>query len=254
MRLNVNHVYKSYVENTGHENYVLQDVNFIVEKSEFVCLLGHSGCGKSTLLNLIAGYIKPDKGSIVIDNNSITGPSSDRGVVFQEYALFPWYSVIENVSFGLEVRGLKKEESRQIAREYISLVGLEGYENKYPTSLSGGMKQRVGIARALANKPKILLMDEPFGALDALTRDTMRKELLNIWLKLKPTVIFITHSVPEAVYLADKVILLKDGIIDVSVDIDLPRPRDTKCKEFLNYVEIFENHLIGEMDIAVNNE
>jgi len=180
-------------------------VNLDVGVGEFVCLVGHSGCGKSTILNLVAGYIKPDRGEVLFDGRAVERPGPDRGVVFQEHALFPWYSVLDNVAFGPLVTRHGRMQSREIARAYLRLVGLESFSNAYPDTLSGGMKQRVGIARALANKPSTLLMDEPFGALDALTRDAMRTELLRIWLQLQPTVVFVTHSVPEAVFLADQV-------------------------------------------------
>lgn len=258
MKLQVKGVYKSYDSPTlqGPRYYVLQGIDLEVQESEFVCLLGHTGCGKSTLLNLIAGYIKPDRGEITVDGEPIHGPSADRGVVFQEYALFPWYTVLENVAFGPEVRGKSKAEATVLARLYITLVGLKGFENYLPDSLSGGMKQRVGIARALANKPSILLMDEPFGALDALTRETMRKELLRIWLEVKPTVIFVTHSVPEAVYLADRIALMaaRPGTIKAIIKVDLPRPRDTHHQKFLDYVQEIENFLAGEASLEIRNE
>lgn len=221
--------------------YVLKNLNLEIADHEFICVLGKSGCGKSTLLNLLAGYLKPDYGSIVVDGNEVTGPSAKVGVVFQEHALFPWYTVSQNVQFGLKIR--KEKKAKQIAEEYIHLVGLDGYSDKYPSELSGGMAQRVGIARALANNPDLLLMDEPLGALDALTRENMRIELIKIWEQTKKTILFITHSVPEAVYLADRVILLKEGSIDMDVRIDMERPRAPKSKEFLEYVTLFENGL-----------
>jgi len=221
-----------------------------------VALVGHSGCGKSTILNLLAGYIKPDRGAVTVDGASVRGPGPDRGVVFQDHALFPWYSVLDNVAFGPVVRHFPRARATSIAHDYLRLVGLEQYAQEYPDTLSGGMKQRVGIARALANEPSALLMDEPFGALDALTRDTMRKELLRIWLQLQPSVVFVTHSVPEAVYLADRVAVMKlgDGTIHRYFSIDLPRPRNTRTTEFLDYVDAIEAVLNGEAEVAVNRE
>ena len=192
------------------------------------------------------GYIKPDRGEVLVDGRRVERPGPGRGVVFQEHALFPWYSVLDNVAFGPLVTRHGRTESREIARSYLRLVGLERAANVYPDTLSGGMKQRVGIARALANKPSTLLMDEPFGALDALTRDAMRAELLRIWLQLQPTVVFVTHSVPEAVFLADQVSVMKlgEGSIHRTLRIELPRPRDTRTREFLDYVDTIEAYLV----------
>lgn len=245
MGLTINDVSKSFKDDKGDMKAVLKNMNLTVNKGEFVCILGHSGCGKSTLLNLIAGYIKPDKGAIMVNDEQVKGPSADRGVVFQEHALFPWYTVTQNIAFGPLVNGKNKDDATEIAKKYVSMIGLEGYENSYPSSLSGGMQQRVGIARALANTPEILLMDEPLGALDALTRESMRQELLRIWMELKPTVVFITHSISEAVYLADRVIVLKEGETNMEVDIELERPRDYKNAKFLEYVDSLEKCLMN---------
>lgn len=245
MGLTINDVSKSFKDDKGDMKAVLKNMNLMVNKGEFVCILGHSGCGKSTLLNLIAGYIKPDKGMIMVNDEQVKGPSADRGVVFQEHALFPWYTVTQNIAFGPLVNGKSKDDATEIAKKYVSMIGLEGYENSYPSSLSGGMQQRVGIARALANTPEILLMDEPLGALDALTRESMRQELLRIWMELKPTVVFITHSISEAVYLADRVIVLKEGETNMEVDIELERPRDYKNAKFLEYVDSLEKCLMN---------
>jgi len=248
-KLRIEDVYKSFdPPEATHRQYVLQGISLRVAQGEFVSLLGHTGCGKSTLLNLIAGYIKPDKGQILIDGKRIEGPGADRGVVFQEYALFPWYTVLENVAFGPEVRGVDRAISRQLARRYVRLVGLEGFDNLFPDALSGGMKQRVGIARALANEPSVLLMDEPFGALDALTRETLRRELLRIWLEVRPTVIFVTHGIAEAVALSDRVAVMNlSGTLERVVDIVLPRPRDPHGENFLNYVKLLERLLMKEI-------
>ncbi|MDF2567358.1 MAG: putative transporter ATP-binding protein [Oscillospiraceae bacterium] len=234
-------VYKAFEEIDGKPKYVLNDIRLHIHDGEFVCILGKSGCGKSTLLNLLAGYLKTDAGRISVNGQEIDGPSAQRGVVFQQHALFPWYTVMENIEFGPKLA--KRKDSKKIAQELVSLVGLNGYENKYPGSLSGGMAQRVGIARALANDPEVLLMDEPLGALDAMIRQNMRREIIKIWEKTNKTVIFITHSIPEAVYLADRVVLLKEGRVEEDVKIDISRPRDVKSPEFLEYVDFFEKGL-----------
>ncbi len=201
---------------------------------EFVCVLGPSGCGKTTLLRIIAGLEEPTGGTILLNNKEITGPGSDRGMVFQEFGLFPWRTVRKNIEFGLEIRKVEKEERRKISDKYIDLVGLKGFENSHPYELSGGMKQRVGIARALANDPEILLMDEPFGALDAQTRNLMQKELLRIWSEMKKTVVFITHSVDEAVFVADRVVVMsaRPGNIRYVFNVEWERPRDRASVEF----------------------
>ncbi|MFW2491678.1 ABC transporter ATP-binding protein [Clostridium chromiireducens] len=245
-------VFKAFDECEGKLKYVLNDFSLDIEDGEFICILGKSGCGKSTLLNLIAGYLKSDNGNILVNGKEVEAPSAERGVVFQQHALFPWYTVAQNIEFGLKIK--KKRDSKKIVDKYIDLIGLQGYENKYPSSLSGGMAQRVGIARALANDPEVLLMDEPLGALDAMTRDTMRKELIKIWKATNKTIIFITHSVPEAVYLADRVVLLKEGKIEMLEKIDIPRPRNTKSVEFMKYVEMFEKGLTDNLDEAVITE
>lgn len=240
MDLTLENVRKSY---NGHP--VLKGVNLQVKSHEFICVLGHSGCGKSTMLNLIAGFIQPDEGSIYVDGNIVKGPSKERGVVFQEHALFPWYTVLKNVTFGPIVQGMDKQKAAELAQARLRMVGLEKYANHYPEELSGGMKQRVGIARALAAEPKILLMDEPFGALDVFTKETLRKELIDIWMALKTTIIFITHDISEAVYLADRVIVMKNGLIAKDLHIDLPRPRKYHHGRFGEYVEELERVLVN---------
>lgn len=236
-------LYKSF--DTDPDNperrYVIKNLNLEIQPNSFICVLGKSGCGKSTLLNLLAGYLKPDYGHIIVDGCEVNGPSAKVGVVFQEHALFPWYTVSQNIQFGLKIR--KEKRAKEIAKEYVHLVELDDYADKYPSELSGGMAQRVGIARALANNPDLLLMDEPLGALDALTRENMRIELIKIWQQTKKTIVFITHSVPEAVYLADRVILLKDGCVDMDVPIEIERPRNPKSEDFLRYVSMFEEGL-----------
>jgi NitT/TauT family transport system ATP-binding protein len=205
----------------------VSDVNFEVADGEFVCLLGPSGCGKTTLLRLVAGLDTPTEGELFLDGKKIVGVNKECGFVFQEYVLFPWRTVKRNIEFGPEVKGITKEERERTARHYIDLVGLKGFENHYPHELSGGMKQRVSIARAYANNPKLLLMDEPFGALDAQTRNLMQGELLRIWEKEYISALFVTHSVDEAVYLSDRVIVLsaRPGTVKEIFKNDLQRPR-----------------------------
>jgi NitT/TauT family transport system ATP-binding protein len=217
------------------ELVALQDIDLDVIDGEFVCVLGPSGCGKTTLLRIIAGLEPKSSGSMVLKGKEIEGPGPDRGMVFQEFALFPWRSVRRNVEFGLEIKKMPPEMRKETSQKYIDLVGLKGFEDSHPNQLSGGMKQRVGIARALANEPSILLMDEPFGALDAQTRNQMQKELLRIWSETRKTIVFITHSVDEAVFLADRVVVLtsRPGRIKTVHKIDLPRPRNRASQEFI---------------------
>jgi nitrate ABC transporter ATP-binding subunit len=212
----------------------LARVDLTIEEGEFVCLIGASGCGKSTLLRIVAGFEEPTTGDVLVNGKPITGPGSDRGMVFQDYALFPWMTVKQNVGFGPRQRHMSRRDVAEIAGEFVRLVGLERFAERYPSQLSGGMKQRVAIARVLANDASILLMDEPFGALDALTREQLQQELLQIWARTRVTVIFVTHSVEEAVLLADRVLVMSagPGRIANDVAIDLPRPRDVSSPEF----------------------
>lgn len=207
--------------------FALDEVNIEIKKGEFMALVGPSGCGKSTFLDIVSGLLSPTSGSVYIDGKAIKGPALDRGIVFQGYALFPWRTAIENVEFGLETQKLPKNEREEIAKKYLALVGLSGFENHYPYELSGGMKQRVAIARVLAYNPDILLMDEPFGALDAQTREILQCELLRIWEETHKTILFVTHSLDEAIFLADRVAIMtaRPGIIKSIVDINLQRPR-----------------------------
>jgi NitT/TauT family transport system ATP-binding protein len=212
--------------------------SFDIEPSEFLCLLGPSGCGKSTLLNMIAGFLKPSGGEIKIGGKPVNGHGMDRGIVFQDFAqLFPWRTALGNVTFGLEMKGMPKQEREGIAREQLRLVKLEKFADAYPHHLSGGMQQRVAIARALAYNPEVLLMDEPFAALDALTRDDMQRLLAEVWRETRKTVIYVTHNVAEAVYLADRVIVMSPhpGRVKKEIRIDLPRPRDPLSVAFLDY-------------------
>jgi NitT/TauT family transport system ATP-binding protein len=205
--------------------YALGGVNLKIEAGEFCVILGPSGCGKSTFLDLVGGLTEPDNGEILIDGKPVTGPGLDRAVVFQQSALFPWRTALQNVSFFLEAKNVEKSAREEIARKYISLVGLSGFENRYPYELSGGMKQRISIARALAVNPDVLLMDEPFAALDAQTRELMQRDLLKIRDHTRKTVIFITHSIDEAVLLADRVAVMtaRPGVIKTVIDIPIPR-------------------------------
>ena len=226
-KIRANGVAKLYGKE-GAEIRALDPVNLEVADGEFVCLLGPSGCGKSTLLRMVAGLVTPTAGTVLADGKPITGPGPERGLVFQEYALFPWLTVLGNVMYGPSVRGLGAKAAERIAREQIARVGLEGFEARYPSQLSGGMKQRVGIARVWANQPQILLMDEPFGALDSITRNILQRDLLALWLQERRTVLFVTHSVEEAIYLADRVVVMsaRPGRIVSEITITAPRPRD----------------------------
>ncbi|TNC90684.1 MAG: ABC transporter [Thalassolituus sp.] len=205
----------------------LKNINLNIHKREFVCVIGPSGCGKSTLIRILAGLEQPSSGQVLLNGEPVTKPGPERGMVFQGYTLFPWLSVKENIMFGLRESGYDKSAAEQEARQWIDLIGLARFENSYPNQLSGGMKQRVAIARALANRPKVLLMDEPFGALDAQTRAKMQEYLLEIWKNIDITVFFITHDLDEAVYLADRILVLKanPGEIQELVEVPVPQPR-----------------------------
>jgi NitT/TauT family transport system ATP-binding protein len=211
----------------GQVMETLRDINLSIRDHEFVCFIGPSGCGKTTLLRIIAGLEDPSSGSVYLDGDPIMGPGPERGMVFQEYSLFPWRTVIDNIAFGLELKGVNKKERLERSRQYLKMVGLERFSDRYPHELSGGMKQRVAIARALVNDPKALLMDEPFGALDAQTRNIMQSELLRIWDEERSTVVFVTHSVDEAIYLADRIVIMsaRPGRIKDVISIDISRPR-----------------------------
>jgi NitT/TauT family transport system ATP-binding protein len=226
----------------------LQDVSFGVEPAEFLCVVGQSGCGKTTMLNIVAGFLKPTQGEILISGKTVTGKGLDRGIVFQDFAqLFPWRTAQRNIEFGLEMKGIVKEERAEIALRFLRLVNLEKFARSYPHELSGGMQQRVAIARALAYNPAVLLMDEPFAALDALTREEMQRFLVDVWRETKKTVVYVTHNVAEAVYLADRVIVFSPhpGTVKAQVKITLPRPRDTLSVEFLEYQKEIVGHIVG---------
>lgn len=214
-------------ERDGVKNIAIDSTSIKIMPGEFVCILGPSGCGKSTLLNAVAGFISPTQGSVSVDGNIVEKPGPDRGMVFQQYSLFPWKTIRENVAFGPLRTGSGRAAAEGTANTFLSMVGLYDYADRYPAELSGGMKQRVGIARALANYPSVLLMDEPFGALDAQTRVMMQENLLQIWSKFRITVMFITHDIDEAIFLADRVLVMSasPGRIIADIDIELPRPR-----------------------------
>jgi NitT/TauT family transport system ATP-binding protein len=212
----------------------LRDANLVVEKGEFVCLIGASGCGKSTLLRIVAGFEPPSAGEALMWDKPVSGPAPDRGMVFQDYGLFPWLSVRQNIGFGPASRGLPKAELRALVDRFVDMVGLTRFADAYPHQLSGGMKQRVAIARVLANDAEMVLMDEPFGALDAMTRERLQDELLDIWQRTKLTVLFVTHSIEEAIFLADRVVVMEPGPGRIASEhrIELPRPRDVSSPEF----------------------
>jgi NitT/TauT family transport system ATP-binding protein len=232
----------------GAEVRVLGGITVEIEPSEFVCLLGPSGCGKTTLLNCIAGFLRPSAGTILIDSAPITGTPPEVGIVFQEHALFPWFSVQQNVEYGLRVQGVPRPERKRVARDFIELVGLTGFEHHYPHQLSGGMKQRVGIARTLVNRPSVLLMDEPFGALDAMTREAMQEELLRVWERDRKTVVFVTHSIAEAVFLADRVMVLspRPGVVRAQVVVEARRLRSRTSDAFVAAYRAVEDALRRE--------
>jgi NitT/TauT family transport system ATP-binding protein len=237
-KLAISAVTKDYAAHGGSRPVrALESVSFEIDQGEFVSLLGPSGCGKSTLLSLIAGFEKASSGEILSDGKLVVGPGADRGLVFQDYALFPWKSLLQNVMYGPLKRGLPRQESIAIARHYISLVGLTGFEAHYPHQLSGGMRQRCALARSVANNPSVLLMDEPLAAIDALTRNTLQEEILRVCdsadRKLRKTVVYVTHSIEEAVFLSDRIILMSPRpgrVLDV-VDVNLPFPRSDETRQ-----------------------
>ncbi len=224
--LTIQNVSKTYFDPYAGANVTaVHDISLKVNQGEFISIVGPSGCGKTTLLNMIAGFLPISGGAITIDDKPIKGPGPDRGVVFQTFALFPWKTVLDNVGFGPRMRGLPKKECDRLALEFLSLVGLEHAAQKYPNELSGGMQQRVGVVRALANNPDVLLMDEPFASVDAQTRMTLQEELTKIWQERRPTILFITHDVAESVFLADRVVVLSKGRVLEDMPIHLERPR-----------------------------
>ncbi|OLN27323.1 ABC transporter ATP-binding protein [Desulfosporosinus metallidurans] len=223
----------------GGEMVALDRTSFKVKEGEFITILGPSGCGKSTILRIVAGLEEPSSGKVYLDGHEVKGPGPDRGMVFQSYTLYPWLNVEDNIAFGLKLKGTSQNQCKEVAQHYLELIGLSGFEKHYPIQLSGGMKQRVAIARALANDPEILLMDEPFGALDAQTRSIMQEILLKAWEESKKTILFITHDVEESIFLADSVYVMtaRPGRLKENIPVNLPRPRDYNIKsssEFLS--------------------
>jgi NitT/TauT family transport system ATP-binding protein len=237
--ININEV--SVVFGSGEtENVAVKETSLDITPGEFVCILGPSGCGKSTLLNTVAGYVKPSSGSVTVDGEMVTNPGPDRGMVFQQYSLFPWKTVHENIAFGPKIAGHSQAECESIANTFLDMIGLSKVANSFPGELSGGMQQRVGIARALANYPSVLLMDEPFGALDAQTRIMMQENLLNIWSEFGITVLFITHDVDEAIFLADRILVMSvsPGSIIADLKVKLDRPRGPEVATSEPFIEL----------------
>jgi NitT/TauT family transport system ATP-binding protein len=246
-KITIQNVSKAY-----ESTHALDDVLFSVSEGEFCCVVGPSGCGKTTLLRTIAGLDDPDSGSVLVDGDPVTGPGLDRGMVFQEYALFPWRTVRGNIRFGLDRPACDCPDCEARVRELVDLVGLEDFEDAYPKELSGGMKQRVGIARALAPDPETLLMDEPFASVDARTRDRLHAELLDIWAQTEQTVVFVTHDIDEAVTLADRVIVMgtDPGTVQSTISIDLVRPRERTDHDFVEYVARIRDELGSPSDTS----
>ena len=233
----------------------LYDISLAIRKNEFVSLLGPSGCGKTTLIRIIAGLLAADRGDVLVNQQCVTVPGRDRCMVFQQFGLLPWRTVMSNVEFGLEIEGMARDERRAVADKYLELVGLKGFENYYPHQISGGMQQRVGIARALSKKPEILLMDEPFGAVDAQTRQLLQEELLELWQRERKTVIFVTHSMDEAVYLSDRVVVMtpRPGKVAEILDVPLPRPRiSEQVRRHAKFVEL-TNYIWESLKRAMEN-
>ena len=247
VKVHIDHVVKKFNGRKG-EMTALNGVDLDIHENEFVAVVGPSGCGKSTLLNIIGGLETPTEGRVLVDGKEVTGPGPDRGIVFQQYALFPWLTVEKNVQFGLKLQGKSDEEAAEIANYYLKMVDLEEFAKAYPKELSGGMKQRVAIARAYAVNPKVLLMDEPFGALDAQTRTQLQQELLLTWEREQKTCFFITHDVEEAIILAQRVVIMcaRPGRVKDIVDIDIPYPRDQKTKMTPEFLEL-KNHIWGQV-------
>jgi NitT/TauT family transport system ATP-binding protein len=229
----------------------LRGVNFTVEHNEFCSVLGHSGCGKTTLLTMVAGFEQPTGGQILLDDKPIGKPSWERSMIFQDYALFHWLTVEENIAFGLEMKNVPADERSRIVKEYINLVGLSGFERRYPHQLSGGMRQRVSIARALAVDPQVLLMDEPFAALDAQNRSMMQQEMVRIWERARKTCLLVTHSIEEAITLSDRILVMtrRPGTVKADIRVDLPRPRDEDDPEIIALKKEIRNLIHDEFEI-----
>ncbi|MDR9861934.1 MULTISPECIES: ABC transporter ATP-binding protein [Pseudomonas] len=258
----INNVQKVF-KTPGKDVIALKNINLEIKQGEFVCLLGPSGCGKSTLLNAVAGFALPSGGEITVEGKNIIGPGPDRGMVFQEYALFPWMNISQNIAFGLEVQKKSKSEIDSTVNQLLALLHLTDFRDRFPKDLSGGMRQRVAIARVLALDSPIMLMDEPFGALDALTRRNLQDELLRIWEKLGKTILFVTHSIEESIYLADRIVVMtyRPGTVKRDHIVEIPRPRDPASPEFnklkrelgLLVMEEQQRHSNDEMKLATGD-
>ncbi len=245
MSVVINNVCKKFKKNNSNEDFIsLNKVSFDIKDHEFVCLLGPSGCGKSTLLKIVSGLLKQDEGEVSVNGKPITKPGSDRGMVFQDYALFPWLTVEKNIAIGLELKKKSRKEIKEKINWAIGVVGLKGFEKHYPYQLSGGMKQRVAIARILVLESNILLMDEPFGALDAFTRMNLQEDLITLWEKQKFTTVFVTHDVDEAVFLSDRILVMtaSPGEVKTVVEVPLSRPRDRTSEDFT----AIRNHVLEQ--------
>jgi NitT/TauT family transport system ATP-binding protein len=243
-KLDIQHVLQHY-RSGGHEVTAIDDVSLQIKNQEFATILGPSGCGKTTLLRVAAGLVRPTRGDVYLDGRRIIGPGRDRGMVFQTYTLFPWLTVKQNIQFGLQLSGLPRAEQEAVAQEFVAKVGLRGFDHAYPKALSGGMKQRVAIARALANNPDVLLLDEPFGALDAQTRALMQELLTQIWEESHKTILFVTHDVEEAIFLSDRVFVMtaRPGRIKAEIAIPLPRPRSYEMKSSETFLRLKQQAL-----------
>lgn len=257
----VRNVSKIFEGGPHHAKVVAVDnVSCEIPQGEFLCIIGPSGCGKTTLLHMLAGFTRPSSGEVVSAGKPVTRPGPERIVMFQEYGLFPWMTVAENVEFGLEAKGVPGKERKELVARYVDLVGLSGFENRYPRHISGGMKQRVSIARALAPDPQAVLMDEPFAALDSLTRDLMQEEILRIWGETNKTFVLITHNIDEAIFLGDRVLVMthRPGKVKEILKIDLPRPRHASIRstdrQFMQYREHLANSLRKEVQSFVAEE
>jgi NitT/TauT family transport system ATP-binding protein len=242
-------------ERSSESTEALREINFFIREGQILCLLGPSGCGKTTVLNIIAGFQKPSRGDVLVNGRRVDKPGPDRGVVFQEHGLFPWRTALQNIMFGPQMMGKAERESLALAGRYIDLIGLNGFEKHYPHQLSGGMQQRVAIARVLVNQPDILLMDEPFGKLDAQTRATMQVLLLDVWEKLRPTILFITHDIDEAIFLGDRILVMscRPGKIIREFNVNLERPRNYDVITTPAYLEIKRNVLNLLKRLGQNN-
>jgi NitT/TauT family transport system ATP-binding protein len=247
--IEVKNINKSFISKKTDQLSVLEDINLHIDDGELVCLLGPSGCGKTTLLRLIAGLDQPSSGEIIANGEKVTKPSGDRAVIFQQYSLFPWLTVLQNVTFGLEMTNKgSKEENIAAAERYLTSVGLIDFKDSYPHELSGGMKQRVAIIRSLLNHSPILLMDEPFSALDMQNRHKLQSQLIGVWKKFENTIVFVTHDVDEAVYLADKIVIMgkNPGRIDKIIEVDMERPRKRDSEEFI----ALQESIVANLDMG----